>query len=450
MSVALPARPTVSDADLLDTLVHRRRGRAPRGTHRMAALCHALGDPQAHLRIARVAGTGGKTSIVRIMSSLFTALGVVCGETTSPHLQHASERIRLDGHTVRPELVAARWRDLQDAIAMAEAQTGESVTFFEAITGLALRLFADRQVELAVVEAGIGGITDATGALPSGVVVLSRVGYDHPELGADLAQVAREKAGIVAPGGVLVCAAQEPSAAVVIEGVVADRDATLLRAGRDFGVDTRRLVPGGQLVGLRGLDGSGIRGFLPLRGAHQAANAAVALAAVQSLLGTTDLDPVRIRAGLAAVNVPGRIEVVGRRDAADVILDGAHDTDAMEALAGCLAENVPARPITVVFGVSGRRSPEPLLERLRGLDARLIVTATGTPQAMPVEELQRRAQLGGSGALPAPDPVTALASATALTPAGGVIVVTGSLHLVGAVGLLLQDTDAQHGCATVP
>ncbi len=438
MSVALPTRPIVRDVELLDTLVHRRRGHSPRGTHRMAALCHALGDPQAQLQTVRVVGTGGKTSIVRIMAAVLAAHGVACGETTSPHLQHASERIRLDGHTVRPELVAARWRDLQQAIVTAEAATGEPVTFFEAVTGLALRLFADRQVDVALVEAGIGGVTDATGALSGDIVVLSRVGYDHPELGADLAEVAAEKAGIVAPGAVLVCAAQEPTAAAVIEEVVADRGATLLRAGRDFGVDTRRPAPGGQQVGLRGLEGSGIRGFLPLRGAHQAANTAVALAAVQALLGTTDLDPVRIRTGLAAVDVPGRIEVVTRRDAADVILDGAHDIDAMGALARCLVESASGRSITVVFGVGGQRSPEPLLERLRGLDARLIVTATGTPQAMPVEELHRRARADGFGALAAPDPAAALTQATRLTPADGVIVVTGSLHLVGAVGPLLQ------------
>lgn len=442
MSVASPVRSAVRDAELLDTLVHRRRGQAPRGTHRMAALCRALGDPQAQLRIVRVAGTGGKTSIVRIMSSLLAALGVVCGETTSPHLQHASERIRLDGHTVRPELVAARWRDLQEAIAVAEAETAETVTFFEAVTGLALRLFADRQVGVAVVEAGIGGVTDATGVLPSEVVVLSRVGYDHPELGADLAQVAREKAGIVAVGGVLVCAAQDPAAAEVIEGVVADRAATLLRSGRDFGVDTRRPAPGGQQIGLRGLDGSGVRGFLPLRGAHQAANAAVALAAVQTLLGTTDLDPVRIRTGLAAVDLPGRVEVVARRDAADVLLDGAHDIDAMTVLAGCLAESVPGRPLTVVFGVGGQRAPEPLLERFRRLDARLIVTATDTPQAMPVAELHRRARGYGFDAVAAADPAAALEQATGWTPADGVIVVTGSLHLVGAVGLLLATARA--------
>ncbi len=438
MSVVAPVRPAVRDEELLDTLVHRRRGRAPRGTHRMAALCHALGAPQAQLRTVHVVGTGGKTSIVRTMSSLFTALGVTCGETTSPHLQHASERIRLDGHAVRPELVAARWRDLQQAIAVAESRTGESVTFFEAVTALALRLFADRQVDVAVVEAGIGGVTDATGVLASDVVVLSRVGYDHPELGVDLAQIAREKAGVASPGGVLVCSAQDPAAAEAIEEVVAERAATLLRAGRDFGVDTRRPAPGGQQVGLRGLDGSGIRGFLPLRGAHQAANAAVALAAVQTLLGTTDLDPVRLRTGLAAVDVPGRVEVVTRRDAADVILDGAHDIDAMSALARCLVESAPGRPITVVFGVGGQRSPEPLLERLRRLDARLIVTATATPQAMPVEELERRARADGVDAIAAADPALAIRRATELTPADGVIVVTGSLHLVGAVASLLE------------
>lgn len=418
---------------LLDALVHRRRGSAPRGTHRMAALCSALDDPQLEVPAIRIVGTDGKTSIARITTSLLRELGVRCGETTSPHLEQVAERIRLDGVPVDERRVAGRWDDLAAGMVAAEQTTGEAVTFFEAITALALRLFADDRLEVGVVEAGIGGLGDASSVVPGRLVVLGPVGLDHPELGATLAEVAAEKAGIIEPGGVLLAAPQPPEVTAVLDRLTADRGATLLRAGRDFGVATRTAERGGQHVDLRGLGGSGVRGFLPLHGRHQAANAAVALAAVQAHLGTTDLDPVRLRAGLATVHVPGRVELVTRRGRSDIVLDGAHEPRAVRALVDCLTGSVRPGPMTLVFGISGGRAPEPLLEVLGPLAAAVVATAASSPGAMPAQEVQRR--LGGCGILAAAaaDPGAAMALAASLTPADGTIVVTGSLHLVGEV-----------------
>lgn len=416
---------------MLESLAHRRRGRAPRGTHRIAAVCEALDAPQVGLEAVQVVGTDGKTSIVRIMASLLRSLGVAVGETTSPHLEDVTDRIRVGGAPITTRQVVARWEDLQAAIAAAERRTDESVTFFEAVTALALRTFADEQVDVALVEAGIGGVLDATNVAHSRVAVVSHVGFDHPELGDDLADVAREKAGVVAPGGLLLSAHQAAEAATTIDRVVAERDATLLRAGRDFGVAGRRTRPEGQQVELRGLGGSKIDGFLALHGRHQADNAIMAVAAVQSVLGTTDLDPDALRRGLAQVRIPGRLERRARRRMADVLLDGAHDVDALRALVELLVEVAPAGRLTVIFGLGSGRDPNPLIDELQPLDADLIVTGAASPHAMASDALARCLRGRGLSFTIAPTVSRALSMATARTPADGLIVVTGSLHLVG-------------------
>lgn len=419
--------------DALDLLMHRRRGSAPRGTHRMAALCHELGEPQRQLDAIHVVGTDGKTSIVRITAALLHALGYRTGETTSPHLQEVTERVRVAQREVRREDLLGDLEEVAPALARAERRIGEQVTFFEAITGLALRRFATQGVGVAVVEAGIGGAGDATGVLGARTAVLSLVGHDHPELGATLAEVAEEKAGVVPAGGTLISAAQRPEVTEAVARVLREREATLLLAGRDFGVQTRRAVPGGQDVGLRGLDGATLRGRLHLAGAHQAANAAVALAAVQAFLGTTDLDPARLRAGLAAVRVPGRVEVRRCPSGVPAVLDGAHDREAARALATTIAESLRPSHVTLVLGTGGGRDPRPLLAELAPLGPRVVVTASSSPTSTSVGTLAELLQRAGVPATIAADPEVALTAAAELTGPDGCLVVTGSLHLVGEV-----------------
>ncbi len=426
------------EEDALDRLMYRRRGRAPRGSHRMQVLCEELGDPQRQLRSIHVVGTDGKTSTVRLIASLLHALGYRTGETTSPHLQDVTERIHVARRQVDREALLGDLDEVTPALFRAERRLGEPVSFFEAITGLALRRFVTDAVGAAVVEAGIGGAGDATNVLGAPVVVLSLIGHDHRELGETLEEVAAEKAGVVTPGATVVTAPQRPEVLAVLEEVVAQRGGRLLGAGRDLGVLTRRAIPGGQDVGLRGLDGSVVRGRLPLAGAHQAANAAVALAAVQAFTGTTDLDPARLRAGLAAVRVPGRVEVVRRGTMLPVVLDGAHDREAARALTRAVTEALAPRQVTVVLGTSGGRDPGPLLAELAPLAPRVVVTQATSPGARPVAELVREVRRAGLVATVSSDPQVALAAADRLTGPGGTVVVTGSLHLVGEVRSLLH------------
>jgi dihydrofolate synthase / folylpolyglutamate synthase len=431
----------------LAPFAQRRRGGAARGSHRAQALCAALGDPQLAQPAVHVVGTNGKTSVVKITAALLTALGVRVGDTTSPHLHHLDERIRLDGRALPPARLAALAALLPDAVARAEHRLGETVTFFDVVTAAALRAFADAAVDVAVVEAGIGGAGDATGLLTPAVTVCTPIGLDHPQLGATPAEVAAEKTGALAPDATLLSSAQVPAAAEVLTRRAVERGARLRLAGRDFGVVRRRPVGTGQLLELRGLGESTVRARLPLAGAHQADNAALALATVQSLLGTRDLDPERLRAGFAVAHVPGRLEIVARPDGSpQVVLDGAHDPEATTALATTLAHRMPGPRTIVVLGVSGGRDPARVLAPLAGMAAGVVVTAAETPGARRPDEVAATLRAAGHRVELAPGVEAALAMATRRAGPEGVVIVTGSLHLVArARGLLLHDPDRRPG-----
>lgn len=429
--IAAPAAP--GTAGLLAALSGRRRGSAPRGDHRARALCEALGSPHLAMPAIHVVGTDGKTSVVRMVAALLEALGVRAGDSTSPHLHDVGERIRIGNRSLAPARLAAACAPLPAALSEAEYRLNEPVTFFDAVTAVALRAFADAAVDVGVVEAGIGGAGDATNVVQGRVAVCTPVGLDHPELGTTFAEVAAEKAGIVEPGGVLVTSAQEPAAAEALATVAQGRGATLLRAGRDFGVRARRQGPDRQVVDLHGLWDSRLRATLSLRGAHQAGNAATALAAVQAFLGTSDLCPDTLAAGFAAARVHGRMELVRRPGAAMVVLDGAHDALAVRALATGVRELDHRGPCALVLGVSGGRDPGLLLAPLRRLHAPVVATAARAPGAASAGDVADRLRGKGVEVTAVDDPAGAVELASRQVGPDGLVVVTGSLHLVGEV-----------------
>lgn len=427
-----PCRPaTAADGVELAALASRRRGTAPRGQHRMQVLCAGLGSPQLTLPAIHIVGTDGKSSVARIVTALLEAVGIATGETTSPHLTQLRERIRIHGRLITDEALARVSVRLTAALAEVDRRVGEPATFFEAVTATALAAFVDAGVEVAVVEAGIGGAGDATRVVRGRVTVVTPVSDDHPELGTTTAEIAREKAAVVTPGGVMVSSAQLPEVEAVLARVAAAHGARHLRAGHDFGVLARQPVTGGQRVALRGLDGAVVEAVLPLRGAHQAANAATALAAVQACLGTTDLDPAALGAGLATVTAPGRVELVPRAGVADVVIDGAHDVSAVRALVATLRELGPVGTCIAVLGVGAGRDPRPLARLLGEFCPVLVATEARAPSATRAEIVADlvRGEVGEVVVTPA---VTeAIAAASARVPADGLVVVAGSLHLAG-------------------
>ncbi len=400
--------PDALDHALAD-VTHRRRGGGSRGPHRLAALLGAIGDPQRRTNAVRIVGTDGKTSVTRLLGGLLSASGRRVGTTTSPHLERVDERIRLDGAPLPPTLLGPAVDAVRAALPRVDA-AGEPVSFFEVITATAVQSFADARVDHVLVEAGIGGIGDATAAIPADVVVLTRVGLDHPELGSTLAAVTREKASVLPVGGTLVSGPQAPQVDAALAEVVAAREARWLRAGVDHGVLDRQPGDDGQHVTVRGPAERVVDVWLPLWGAHQADNAATALATLAVVLGGWP-SPDELRSALAGVSVPGRTERLVDAAGPELVLDGAHDVPAVDALVAALAERPVSGPTVVLLGTTGDRDPGPLAAQLTAGGAQVrSVDATCAGTELAHELAAARSRVG-------PD---------------GRVVVTGSLYLVGA------------------
>lgn len=425
--------------EVVTALCSRRRGDGARGLTRVRRLCALLGQPQRAYPAVQVSGTNGKTSVAHMVAALLQAHGVATGAYTSPHLQDLRERIRVDGRMVGPAELSSGLAALGPHVAEVESHEG-TVSFFELVTALAYRHFAEAGVDVGVFEVGVGGRRDPTNLADGRVAVLTRVGLDHAQLGSRVEQVAAEKAGIVKDGAFVVCADQEAAAGRVIRASARAHRARLVALGRDFGVVSREADVSGQRLRLAGVDGSVHRVRLPLRGAHQADNAACALAAVQAVVGDA-LRADAVRAGLGAVRAPGRMEVLHSGTGAPVLLDGAHNPPAARRLAVELRAGPPAatrgRRCVVVLGVSADKDVDGIVGGLSGVGDHLVLTrAPGVRAAPParLREAVRRAHAGrrrppAETAATVPD---ALRRAAGLAGPHGLVVVTGSLYLVGA------------------
>jgi dihydrofolate synthase/folylpolyglutamate synthase len=265
----------------------------------------------------------------------------------------------------------------------------------------------------------------------AGVAVLGRVQLDHPQLGATVGEVAWEKAGIIADGATVISANTEgPPAHVITEEVVA-RGATLRLLDRDFGVVARTLTPAGQRISLRGLDARTFTVDLPLHGAHQAVNAACALAAVQAHVGHP-LKPTVVRAGFAGVRSPGRLELLRTDDGTPVLLDGAHNPAAARVLAHSLRELHGDRRRVAVLGVMADKDIPTMVELLGAVVDEVIVTEPDSPRAATVDQLADVCHAAGLPVTAAvPDVGDAVRLAARRTGTHGMVVVTGSLYTVG-------------------
>ena len=277
---------------------------------RIEALLDLLGSPQRAYPAIHLTGTNGKTSTARMIDSLLRAHGLRTGTYTSPHLETVRERISIDGAPVSEETFVEIYREVAPAAQFLDQRgAAESLTYFDVTTAMALAAFADAPVDVAVVEVGLGGAEDSTNVLQANTCVITPIGLDHTEwLGETVEEIATAKAGIVHSGATLICATQPDEAVAPILERCAEVGATIAREGSEFGVVRRGLAVGGQVLSLQGLGGLYDDVFLPLHGAHQAQNAAVALAAVEAFLGagasTRQLDPEVVREGLVRRLIP--------------------------------------------------------------------------------------------------------------------------------------------------
>jgi dihydrofolate synthase/folylpolyglutamate synthase len=407
------------------------------GLRRIRRLSHRLGDPQHAYPSLHITGTNGKTSTARIATSLLLAAGRSVGTYTSPHLQDVRERVRIDGVPVPRAILLHALAEVEAQIPGTEGELGEMVTFFEALTALGAVCFRDAGVDVGVIEVGKGGRWDATNVHDGQVAVIGTVGRDHLELGLCLAEVAAEKAGIVKDGATAVVGHQHPDADAVIAAQVAARSARLLHVGEAFEVLARTPLAGGQDLLVRVGDRA-YGAYLPLHGAHQAANAACALAAVEGVLADVGgLSNEIVRAGLAAVRSPGRLEVFTREGAPPVVLDGAHNLDGAHSLVAAVRETFPGRRIVAVLGVHGDKDTDGMVGAVLELADHVVVTRPPCGRAATLAALAGAAARRGRRVGRAAQVTDALAAAGRVAGADDVIVVTGSLYLVGAARDLL-------------
>ena len=400
---------------------------------RMEALAALLGSPQLEYPAIHLTGTNGKTSVTRLAASLLVANGLSVGSYTSPHLERVNERIGWNAEEIADDELAA----LLVLIAEIEPHLPATPSYFEILTGAGLRYFADVAVDAAVVEVGLGGRWDATNVVDGQVAVITNVSIDHVEyLGPTREGIAEEKAGIVEPGATLVLGETSPELLPIFEA----RDAGVIwLRDREFGVSANVLAHGGRLVSIFTPGGSYPDVFLSLHGAHQADNAAAALAAAEAFLGRA-LEAEVVAEVFGQARAPGRLEVVGHQPL--VLLDGAHNVAGATALRSALAEEFPSSPRTLVIGLLREKDPDEMLEALGAVHAaRVVCCRAPSPRARPPEEVAAAAIEAGLD----PDRVEivddvaeAVTRAVASTGPDEQVVVTGSLYVVGAARAALH------------
>ncbi len=414
---------------------------------RVAAVMDLLGDPQRSFRVIHLTGTNGKTSTTRMIEALCREHGLRTGRFTSPHLHSMRERIAVDGEPVSADVLVQTWDEVAPIIDLVDARSaadgGPRMTFFEVLVVLAYAVFADAPVDVAVVEVGMGGRWDATNVADGDVAVVTPIDIDHTHfLGSTVEEIATEKAGIVKPGAVLVTAAQDPAVAEILTERVEQVSASRYAADEHFGVVSREVALGGQLLGFRGLAGDYDEVFLPLHGEHQAANAALALVAVEAFLGGGErrLDPDVVRAGFAAVTSPGRLEVVRRSPT--ILVDAAHNPHGAAALRDALADAFSFARLVGIVAIFADKDAGAMLELLEPALDHVVVTRNSSPRSMNVARLGEIAAgiFGADRVSVVPALPDALEEAVTLAESdglGGGVVATGSVVTAADVRLLL-------------
>jgi len=417
------------------------------GLERLRRLLEQVGNPQDQTKHVHVAGTNGKGSVTAIVAAILTAAGYKTGMYTSPHLQHFSERILVNGRPLDPEDLTRLLEGLRMLNEHGRLTSGESLIEFEMITALAFMHYASVGCDIVSLEVGLGGRYDATNVIkPPLAAAISSIGHDHTEiLGSTLAEIAREKAGIIKPGTMVVSAVRPPEARAVIAEITAECGATLwqVSAAEDehahiTWVRTGSSI-GGQCFDLE-LPGVAYRGLrLGMLGLHQIENAACALGVVHALRQTGRCVPESaIRDGLARASWPGRFEVLSRKPY--VIIDGAHNPEGAAALASTYRELFPDRRCVLVMGVLGDKDVGPVVETLGPLARRVIVTKPNHPTRS--LEPERLAQVVREAGLPADVHVPASHAIRvglgALEDSEDVLLITGSLYLIGEARTILR------------
>ena len=405
-----------------------------------------LGDPQRSYSIVHITGTNGKTSTARMIESILRAYGLRTGLLTSPHLLRLNERIVIDGEPITDRSLADNWADVAPYLLMVDAElaaSGEpSLSNFEALTALAYASFADAPVDVAVIEVGMGGEWDSTNVADGDVAVFTSIALDHTRfLGETVGEIARTKAGIIKPAATVVTALQAAEAMDELRSAAEHNEAELVAEGVGFALLDARLAVGGQLIDVRGRAGEYRELFLPLFGEHQAHNAAVAIAAVESFLGdgTQHLADEVLIDGLASVTSPGRLQLIGIEPS--VLVDAAHNPHGAEALGRALLQSFAFDSITAIVGVLADKDDRGIIAALDPVVDRFIVTRSDSARAVEADDLADTVTsvAGPDRVRVEPDLAVALAEARDAAGPNDAILITGSITLVAQAMLIARE-----------
>jgi dihydrofolate synthase / folylpolyglutamate synthase len=405
-----------------------------------------LGDPQRSYRVIHVTGTNGKTSTTRFIERILREHGLRTGRFTSPHLVRLNERMALDGEPVSDEQLISVYSDIEPILEFVDqelAEKGETpLTFFEALAVLGFAVFADAPVDVLVLEVGMGGAWDSTNVADGDVAVFTPVGLDHMDrLGNTIEEIAETKSGIIKSGALVVSSVQEPSVLAVLEKVSSQIAEGLRLEGRDFQVTQFDPTPTGQSISISGLAGQYGPYAAPVFGSHQAQNLAVAVAAVEAFLGGGDIEIADdiLRSAISDVSSPGRLQLIKTEPA--LLLDGAHNPAGAQILANALRAEFADKPLVGLLAVLADKDVSGLLSNLAGVFESVVITQSSSPRSMPAAELELVAsQSLGQEVSSISDFQLALERAKGkANEIDGVVVVTGSITLVGDIIKLIQE-----------
>jgi dihydrofolate synthase/folylpolyglutamate synthase len=398
------------------------------------ALSSQMGDPWKKFRSVHIAGTNGKGSTAAIAESILRAAGIRTGLYTSPHLERINERIRVAGANITDQEFAEAFTRLHQLIEqmLSSGALPAHPTFFECLTAMAFDVFARTNVEIAVLEVGMGGRLDATNIVTPEVTVITQIAFDHEAyLGHSIEQIALEKAGIIKPGIPVVTSAEDAVALEVIRRRAAELSAPVVEIDQAY----RVAGLGSDIHGSRARVSSRENDFdatisVPLPGKFQVRNAVTALAAVRLLTQKgAKISDAQIVDGIARVRWPGRLEQISAHP--DVFLDGTHNPAGARELAAFLDENFVGRPVYLVFGAVRDKSIDEIAELLLPRATKVFITAPNNSRAISPAVLAEMTHGLARDLQIAAEPSEALALAISAAGPNGVVIATGSLYLVG-------------------
>lgn len=419
---------------------------------RTARVLTLLDDPQRTYRVVHITGTNGKTSTARMIESLLRAHGLRTGLFTSPHLKRFTERIMIDGEPIDDGAVADAWDEIEPFIGIVDAEleaAGDApLTFFELLTVLAFVAAADAPVDVLVLEVGMGGSWDSTNTADGDVAVFAPIAMDHADrLGDTIEKIAEVKAGIIKDGAAVVSAEQEPEVEAVLRRVAEEKGATIAFEGDAFGLSAQTLAVGGQLISIKGLAGQYTDEYLPLYGAHQGHNAALAVTAVESLIGggTQQIGSDIVTDGLQGATSPGRLQLVGV--APTVVVDAAHNPHGAASLARALDDSFDFDEWGLVLGIFADKDTGGIIDELLPAVTEVFATSPDSDRAADADAIADLVEARDRSASVHPTLAEAVDAARewAASSDRRAVVIAGSIVLAGEALRLSEDDDWKSG-----